>query len=132
MRLLAMVRERTEHSDPIIVTEFATACELTSGETEAAWRYLKDHRLIDTFRPLLSARINARGIDVLEEAKNSPAQPPFEQFAIPALKGAKVRGYGRVDSAEGLDRALEITKELERLHNVLPLLRGCCEVDPSV
>jgi hypothetical protein len=49
------------------------------------------------------------------------AQPPFEQFAIPALKGAKVRGYGRVDSAEGLDRALEITKELERLHTVLML-----------
>ncbi len=70
MRLLAMVRERTEHSDPIVVTEIASACELTATETEAAWRYLKDHRLIDTFRPLHSAGINAKGIDVLENRKS--------------------------------------------------------------
>ena len=36
IRLLALVRERTEHSQPIVVSELATACELTAAETEAA------------------------------------------------------------------------------------------------
>jgi hypothetical protein len=122
MWLLALVRERTEHSQPIIVTDLANACEFTATETEAAWAYLKDHRLIDTFRLPLSAKINAKGIDVLDEAKNHGPIPPKENFANPALKGARIRGYGRSDSAEGLDRAREITKELERLHAVLPLI----------
>jgi len=122
MRLLALVRERTEHSQPIVVSELAAACELTASETEAAWRYLKDHRLIETFRLPLSAKINARGIDVLEEAKNHGTTPPIENFANLALKGTTVRGYGRSDPAEGLDRAREITKELERWHTVLPLI----------
>jgi hypothetical protein len=122
MRLLALVRERTEHSQPIVVSELANACELTAAETEAAWAYLKDHRLIDTFRLPLSAKINAKGIDVLDEAKNHGSAPPIENFADPASKGARIRGYGRSDSAEGLDRAREITKELERLHTVLPMI----------
>lgn len=122
MRLLALVRERTEHSEPVVVSDLAAACELTAPETEAAWRYLKDHRLIDTFRLPLSAKINTRGIDLLEEAKNHGPPPPVENFANPAPKGATVRGYGRSDPAEGLDRAREVTKELERLKAFLPTL----------
>jgi len=68
-RLLALVRERTEHShEPVFVTELAAACQLSKEESEAAWRYLRDYGFIHTFSIPYTARINARGIDVLDSA----------------------------------------------------------------
>lgn len=50
MRLLALVRERSQHGDePVFVAELAVACQLSTSEVEAAWRYLRDHHLIHTF-----------------------------------------------------------------------------------
>jgi hypothetical protein len=40
----------------------------------------------------------------------------------PAEGADTVRGYGRVDSQEALDRAREVSKELHRLHTFLPEL----------
>jgi hypothetical protein len=47
MRLLALVRERTEPThEPVFVAQFAAACKLSISEAEAAWRYLRDLGLI--------------------------------------------------------------------------------------
>ena len=118
MRLLALVRERTEHAlEPVDVAELAAACRLSASEAEAAWRYLRDHRLINTFSIPLTARINAKGIDALDSA----TVVHFEQGS-PKEGAATARGYGRVDSPEALDRAREVPKELDRLHAFLPEL----------
>lgn len=118
MRLLALVRERTEHShEPVFVAELAPACQMSPEESEAAWRYLRDLRLIDTFSIPYTARINAQGIDALDSA-------PKSHSGDGALRTqpATARGYGRVDPQEGLDRAREVSKELDRLHAFLPTL----------
>jgi hypothetical protein len=66
MRLLAVIRVRTEQKgEPIFIAELAETARLAQDEAKAAWRYLRDHRLIDTFSLEYTARINARGIDML-------------------------------------------------------------------
>lgn len=113
MRLLALVRERTEHThEPVFVNQLAGACQLSTSEAEAAWRYLHDLDLIATFSVPYTARINAKGIEALD----SGTQKRSEETAD------GVRGYGRVDSQEALDRAREVSKELHRLHAFLPHL----------
>lgn len=113
-RLLALIRERTDHTqEPVFVAELAAASRLSRAEAEAAWRYLRDHGLIDTFNIPQTARINARGMDALvSETRGNSGQDA-------RTAGSPVRGYGRVDSAEALDRAKEVPKELERLHQFL-------------
>src|SRR5579862_1957298 len=118
MRLLALVRERTEHThEPVVVTDLATECQLSVAEAQAAWEYLRDHRLIDTYNLRYSARINAKGIDLLDSST-------ADRSGDGHLKAGSstARGYGRVDSQENLDRAREISKELERLLAFLPSL----------
>ena len=67
MRLLALVRDRTEHTpEPVFVADLASPGGLSISEAEAAWRYLQENSLIDTFSLPYTARINARGIDRLE------------------------------------------------------------------
>jgi hypothetical protein len=116
MGLLALIRERTEHTqEPVFVAELAAACRLSRAEAEAAWRYLRDHCLIDTFNIPQTARINARGMDALESETDGNSGHNAGTAGSPG-----VRGYGRVDSAEALNRAKEVPKELERLHQFLP------------
>jgi hypothetical protein len=112
------VRERTEHShEPIFVARLADACQLSPSEAEAAWRYLRDLGVIDTFRIEYTARINAKGIDAVD------AQMHLRSGEGALKEGADaVRGYGRADSAEGLDRAREVSKELDQLHTFFPKL----------
>jgi hypothetical protein len=118
MRLLALVRERTEHTqEPVFVAQLADACQLSPSEAQAAWEYLRDHRLINTFSIPYTARINANGIDLLD----TTTVVHSEKGAIHE-GAATARGYGRVDPAEALDRAREVPKELDRLHAYLPTL----------
>jgi hypothetical protein len=118
MRLLALMRERTEHThEPVRVAELAAACQLSTSEAEAAWRYLCDIGLIDTFSVPYTARINAKGIDALESETDSRSDD-----GTPREGADTVRGYGRVDAQEALDRAREVSKELDRLHLFLPKL----------
>src|SRR5260221_6025183 len=75
MRLLALVRERTEHTHgPVFVArpELAAACQLSISEAEAAWRYLRDLGLVDTFSVPYTAWINAKGIDALVSLGRCP------------------------------------------------------------
>ncbi len=67
MRLLTAIRVRTEHKgEPVFIAELADMTWLTLEQAQSAWRYLRDHRLIDTFRLDSTARINGRGIDKLD------------------------------------------------------------------
>jgi hypothetical protein len=76
MRLLkALYDQGNASSDPAFVEHLAKVAGLTEQETQRAWRYLKDKQLIETFSLPGAARINARGIDAIEEAEQHPDQP---------------------------------------------------------
>jgi len=76
LRLLKGIYDQTRSGgDPIFVAELAEAAGLTEPESEAAWRYLKDKCLIQTFNIDYTARINAAGIHAIEDAKSHPDQP---------------------------------------------------------
>ncbi|ULO25089.1 hypothetical protein [Methylocystis sp. SB2] len=67
-------RNRTS-SEPIFVSELCSITGLTDEESQAAWRYLKDKGLIQTFSIPGTARINASGIDAIEGAQRHPDEP---------------------------------------------------------
>jgi hypothetical protein len=76
LRLLAEMYVRTRESDgPVFVADLAPALGLSEQEANAAWRYLRDKQLIDTFNIAYTARPNARGIDRIERAMQRPDQP---------------------------------------------------------
>lgn len=60
-------RARTE---PVFIEELKTG--LSEEDAKAAWRYLKDRGLIDTFSIPYTARINGMGVDAIEDAQRSP------------------------------------------------------------
>lgn len=60
-------------TEPIFIEEMNTG--LSEEEAKAAWRYLKDRGLIDTFSIDYTARINGSGIDAIEGAQRRPDQP---------------------------------------------------------
>jgi hypothetical protein len=118
MRVLHRIRERTEHTqEPVVVTDLVTECQLSVAEAQAAWQYLREHRLIDTYNLRYSARINAKGIDLLDSTAAD-----LSGKGHPKAGSSPARGYGRVDSQENLDRAHEVYTELERLRAFLPSL----------
>jgi hypothetical protein len=48
---------------------------LPDEDAKAAWRYLKDRGLIDTFNIPYTARINGAGVDAIEGAQRRPDRP---------------------------------------------------------
>ncbi len=118
MRLLALVRERTEHTQqPVVVTDLVVECRLSLAEAQAAWKYLADHHLIDKFGIPYTAQINAKGIDLLD----SRAAAHSGEGDLKA-GSSTATGFARRDSAEDLARAVEVSKELARLRAFLPNL----------
>jgi hypothetical protein len=74
LRLLQALYDATRNqTEPAIVHMLNTG--LSEQESQAAWRYLKDRGLIETFSIPYTARINAAGIDAIEGAKRRPDQP---------------------------------------------------------
>ena len=69
--------ESRGQTKPVFVTDLDIGLDAES--LRAAWRYLRDRRLIQTFTPDNAARINAAGIDAIENAQLHPDQPtsPF-------------------------------------------------------
>lgn len=73
MRLLKVLYDHDQtSSDPVFVERSATHIGLTEREAQRAWRYLKDKGLIETFDIAYTARINASGIDAIEEVRQHP------------------------------------------------------------
>jgi len=75
LRLLRAIYEQTHNqTNPVDdVTQLKTG--LTEEESKAAWRYLRDKGLIQTFNLDYAARINGNGVDAIENAQNHPNQP---------------------------------------------------------
>ncbi len=66
-RLLRIIYDRTKgKKEPMFAGDGATDAGLSVEQAEAAWRYLRDRGLIDTFELEGSARINAKGVDAIE------------------------------------------------------------------
>jgi hypothetical protein len=76
LRVLAAIDEMTRDSgSPVIVSDLAPMLGISELDAQAAWRYLADKHLIDKFNLLYSARINARGIDIIDNGKKNPDAP---------------------------------------------------------
>lgn len=74
LRLLKALYDATRaKTEPVFVEEMNTG--LSEEDAKAAWRYLKDRGLIDTFSIPNSARINGAGVDAIEGAQRRPDQP---------------------------------------------------------
>jgi hypothetical protein len=74
MRLLKALYDATRaRTEPVFIEEINTG--LSEEEAKAAWRYLKDRGLIDTFSIPYTARINGAGVDAIEGARRRPDQP---------------------------------------------------------
>jgi hypothetical protein len=74
LQLLKAIYDKTRsHTDPIFVSEVDS--DLSEEDAKAAWRYLRDRQLIDTFSVLYTARINGAGVDAIENAQRHPDQP---------------------------------------------------------
>jgi hypothetical protein len=74
MRLLKAFYDATRtRTEPISIEEMNSG--LSVEDAKAAWRYLKDRKLIDTFSIEYNGRINATGIDAIEDAQRHPDQP---------------------------------------------------------
>ena len=80
LALLKEIYDRTRTSEePVFVEEIAPSVNLSAEEAFAAWRYLKDKRLIQTFSIDGTARINANGIHAIEDSQ-SPRDRPSSAF----------------------------------------------------
>lgn len=74
MRLLKALYDATRaKTEPVFIEEMNTG--LSEEDAKAAWRYLKDRGLIDTFNRPYTARINGAGVDAIEGAQSHPDQP---------------------------------------------------------
>ncbi|MGB7434183.1 MAG: hypothetical protein WBR26_04880 [Candidatus Acidiferrum sp.] len=74
LRLLRALYDATRaRTEPVFIEELNTG--LSEEDAKAAWRYLRDRRLIDTFNIDYTARINGAGIDAIEGAQRRPDQP---------------------------------------------------------
>jgi hypothetical protein len=74
LRLLKALYDATRaKTEPGFIEEINTG--LSEEDAKAAWRYLKDRGLIDTFSIPYTARINGAGIDAIEGAQRRPDQP---------------------------------------------------------
>jgi hypothetical protein len=75
LRLLRAIYERTHDQTRPVDDVTELNIRLTDEESRAAWRYLRDKGLIQTFSLDYAARINGRGVDAIENAQNHPNQP---------------------------------------------------------
>ena len=83
LRLLKGIYDRTrDRTEPIFVAQLAQDAGLTEEESQAAWYYLKDKCLIQTYNLLYAARVNAAGIHAIEDARRDPDHP---SHAFPSI-----------------------------------------------
>jgi hypothetical protein len=74
MRLLKALYDATRaRTEPVFIEKMNAG--LSEEDAKAAWRYLKDRGLIDTFNIPYTARINGAGVGAIEGAQSHPDQP---------------------------------------------------------
>jgi len=73
LKLLKAIYEQTRSSEePVFVDQLGGQLGIYIDDVRAAWRYLKDKGLIETFNVLYTARISASGVDAIEAAQLQP------------------------------------------------------------
>jgi hypothetical protein len=76
LKLLKAIYEATRLNEtPVFVMTLQDSTGLSEAEIQAAWRYLRDRGLVETFSIPNTARINANGIDAIESATHAPDRP---------------------------------------------------------
>lgn len=76
LRLLQVIYDRTrDRTEPVFVAELAQDAGLIEEESHAAWYYLKDKGLIQTYNLPYAARVSAAGIHAIEDARRNPDHP---------------------------------------------------------
>ena len=117
-----VTRGRTE---PVFIEEMKTG--LSVEDAKAAWRYLRDRGLIDTFNIPYTARINGTGVDAIEGARTHPDEPspnfPLVTYNIVnntmnvgTMSNSPVQQAG-AHSAQNQTYNVESTADLGRLVN---------------
>ena len=130
LRVLAAIDEVTRDSgSPVIVSDLAPMLGISELDAQAAWHYLADKHLIDKFNLLYSARINARGIDIIDNGKKNPDAPTpgfgqvtYNTIHIHHMEKSSIQqagshstqvrtvNYGEQDLAD-LNRAVQLIEE---------------------
>jgi hypothetical protein len=74
LQLLKAIYDKTRSStEPVFISELDAG--LSEEDSKAAWRYLEDRGLIETFNVPYTARVNGAGVDAIENAQRDPDQP---------------------------------------------------------
>jgi len=136
LRLLKIIYDRTrDQADPVFVEDLAQGANLTKEESQAAWRYLKDSGLIQTFKIPGAARINAAGINAIEDAQRHPDQPihgfPSITYNIvnnTANIGTAINSPVQQAGAQSMQRGRPVgraftTDTAEHIREALPVLK---------
>jgi hypothetical protein len=77
LRLLEAIYEKTVNTgNSVHATKLAVTIGSTEQEALAAWQYLKEKNLIKTYNIAGEASVNASGIDIYENARSHPDNPP--------------------------------------------------------
>jgi hypothetical protein len=111
LRLLQAIYDCTSGQDnPVFVTEL----DIGLGEEEAkvAWRYLKEKGLIQTFKLPYTARVNAAGVDAIENARRHPDVP---------ASGFPLTNYNVVNIGTAIHSPVQQAGERSIVSHVTPL-----------
>lgn len=118
LRLLKAIYDKThDQTNPVDdVTTLSTG--LSEEEAKAAWRYLRDRGLIQTFNLDYAARINGNGIDVIENSSSpvqqantpsTPDQAPAHDDRGSSINRTSVAMGGREQVASGIKAPMSRT-----------------------
>ena len=140
LRLLRAIYEQTHDQTHPVDDVTQLKIGLTEEESRAAWRYLRDKGLIQTFNLEYAARINGHGVDAIENAQNHPNQPTagfpsvtynnvYNTVHIGSMVGSSVQqagaranqkqtiAYGSQEERSNLERLIvELTTHLNELN----------------
>lgn len=141
LRLLKALYDATRsRTEPVLISEINAG--LSEEDAKAAWRYLRDRGLIDTFNLLYTARINGAGVDAIEGALHRPDQPTsdfpsvsynivYNTMNVGTMSNSPVQQAG-MNSAQSQTTtySAQDLSDLARLVDELSLHLGELRIDP--
>ncbi len=125
--MLQVIYEKTcGREEPIFVEAISDELGLSDEEANAAWRYLRDKKLIDIFNIPYMARINAKGIDAIENARLYPHEPdsnspsmPYNYINIQNMVDSTIQqGGAQANMTQTVSNIQENLEDLRRLVEV--------------
>ncbi len=136
LRLLKSIYDQTRgQTQPVFVVELVPSIGLTEEDSQAAWRYLKDKGLIDTFNILYTARINAAGVDAIENAQRQPDDSTANFPAVSYIRaGGSISAGGSItvnNNTVHVGSAANSPIQQAGAHSVQAQTTTCSEQDRS-